>query len=537
VKSESAVLLCLVLALVAVLPSVPTGNAASAAVPDIGLGFGPSNVQPIAAGIPIYTQGDNVWVESYYNFTIEMALSNPGGQSVTGVLVVEPGQLFLMYMFLSNDTSGVWRVSVTTPSGISEFPLVLGSPDSSLVPVYGGVSLDGNRLNQSFQLPATDAYDVQLCTAGQSPGHSFGFGLAGGLNGTILLSLGGNGSQFTVDGIASPISVWLDLYSQYTYGLSGGGTVSQNLLVASTPVLSVAPPGGGQAEPFSVQMPLRQGRFDLRVFDRTSSGLTLHDAQFLRTSGGTWLSLSSCTSLASVTSHEIFLTTNLDSANTSWPRQLFTMYSMNGEESYSQVAVPGTEAAVHLKDFPGGRPLSGVTITPSAPGLLASEWDAFNSSVYFDGGLPETVNLGLSFSGVTFENLNLTIPGPYSSKTLTVPAGTLSASAVSQGKTQTNATFTVEGTGSQPAAIKPSPPGDISLLLPPGNYTVSATYAGVSSTRAITISPGHITTVSLDLDQQAVPILLYLLAGLGAAGVAANIFLWRRYLERRKIYS
>jgi len=537
VKSEAALLVCLVLVLVAILPSAPTSGAASGPLPDIGLGFGPSNVQPISQGFPIYTQGDNVWVESYYNFTIDLALIHPDGSSATGVVVVEPGQLFMMYTFLGNDSSGVWQMSVTTPAGISEFPLVLGTPDSSLVPRFGGVHLEGNKLNQTFDLPPTDAYNIQMCTVGQSTGHGFGFGLAGGLNGTVVLSLSGNSTQFAVSGIASPLSAWLELYSQYTYSLSGGGTVSQNLQVANTPVLSVSPPGISQLVTLSEQMPLRQGRFDLRVFDRTTSGLSLHDAQFLRTSNGTWLSLNSCTSLVNLNSHEVFLTTNLDSANTSWPRHLFTMYSLNGEESYSETAVPGAEAAIHLKDFPEGRPLSGVTITPSAQGLLSSDWDASNSSVYFDGGIPSTVTLGLSFSEVALENLNVTIPGPYSSKTLSVVAGTLVASAILQGKTLTNATISVGTPGSPPVVIKQSTPGTSLLLLPPGIYNVSATYSGVSSNEPVSVTEGHISTVTVDLDQPAFPTTLYLLAAVGAAGVAANIFIWRQYIERRKVYG
>jgi len=487
----------------------------------------------------MYTQGDNIWIESYYNSTIDVTLLTPQGLNRTGVVVVEPGQLFLLYQFNETDPSGPWTLSVTSFLGVTDVFVFVVSPDTSLKPLFGGARLNGNELNQTFTLPTTDAYNIQLCSLGQSYQNTFGFGLAGGLNGMIAVSLEGNSSSFTVSGIVSPLTVWLELYSQYSYGMGGEGTVSQDLLVATTPILSVSPPTTTTTEQVSFvqQMPIRQGRFDLRVFDRTTAGLSLHDAEFLRTVNGTWVPLSGCTSNGNAYSSELSLTTSLDSANTTWPRQLLTMYTMNGIESYTEIAVPGGEAAIHFRDFPAGRPLTGVVFTPSAQGLGPLDWDADNSSVYLlTSALRGPVSIKLSFSGIAFDTINISILGPYSSKSLTVDAGTLLVSAAEQGKTLLNATIRVGAEGSQPVVVKTNA-GSASILLPPGTYDVSAAYGGASAGDTVSVTPGQITSISIDLTQQAVPAVLYLLAALGAVGIVVNVLLWRQYLERRRAFG
>ncbi len=535
-KPRILLLLCLALLVSGAVPLGTSGQAGT--VPNVGLGFGPSNIQPISLGTPIYTQGDNIWLDSYYNATIEVALITPQGVDRTGVVLVEPGQLFQLYSFQSSDPSGSWTLSVITPLGLTVTVVTVVPPDNSLQPAFSGSHLNRNNLNQTFALPSTDAYDIQLCTVGRSIGHSLGFGLAGGLNGTMVVSLDGNDSRFTFTGIGSPLSAWLELYSQYSYGTEGGGTVSRSLLVADTPAISASPPSASTQVSLVQEMPMRQGRFDLRVFDRTKAGLALHDSQFLRTVNGTWVALGGCTASQSALSSSLSLVTNLDTPNSTWPRQLFTMYSKDGVESYSEIAVPGGEAAIYFRDSPGQDPLTGVVITPSAPGLAASDWAATNSSVYLlTGGLQTTVKVNLTFAKITSTLFDVQISGPYSAKTLSVPAGTLAVSAVQQGKTLPNSTITAAARGSQPVTLKPNAAGIASVLLPPGEYTVTAAFGGVSSNMSVAVSPGHVSSVSLDLTQQSVPVVLYLLVALGVAGIVANLFLWRQYLVRRKVYG
>jgi hypothetical protein len=526
----------LILLAVLFLPHVQISSAASA--PDIGLGFGPSNVQPISEGIPIYTQGDNMWVQSYYNSTIILELLNPNGVTLATSAVAEPGELFEMYSFTAKDVSGEWILTFATSNGTEDIPVLVSSSNSSLAPLYQGVKLAGNLLNQTFDFPPTDAYNIQVCSSGESVTPTTIFVLAGGSNGTAEVTLGQNSSQFQVLGTPSQASFWLELYSEYSYSVPGGGIVSQNLLVGNSPVLSFSPPGGVQSGQLALQMPLREGRFDLRIFERTAAGLFLHDSQFLRELSGQWISLGGCTIVEDVESPTFTLTTNLDSFNSSWPRDLFTMYDINGQESYSISPVPGKEAAIHLKSFPDGNPLTGVGITASASGLQASDWDAHASSVYvLTSGLEEEISIRLSYSGVVTQTFNVSIAGLYTSKSVSIPAGTLDASATLQGKALTNATISVAAPGSPPTVVTPGTSGILSILLPPNNYTLSASYQGTSQKEAVPVTAGHVTTANLDLTQASLPVLLYALAAVGVAGVILNVLIWRQYIERRKVYS
>ena len=175
-KSRVALLFCLGLLILALFPRAANGQVTLVpATPDIGLGFSPSSILPISHGVPIFTQGDEIWLESYYNATIEAFLENPQGGAATGVLAVEPGQLFLLYSLNGTDYSSPWTLSVATPSGTEDVLLLVVPPDNSLDPLPSGAHLTGNELNQTFSLPPTDAYDIQVCAMGQSIEHSFGF--------------------------------------------------------------------------------------------------------------------------------------------------------------------------------------------------------------------------------------------------------------------------------------------------------------------------------------------------------------------------
>lgn len=66
---------------------------------------------------------------------------------------------------------------------------------------------------------------------------------------------------------------------------------------------------------------------------------------------------------------------------------------------------------------------------------------------------------------------------------------------------------------------------------------MAATYGGVTSITEVSVAAGSTSTVALDLTQQALPAVLYLLGAVGVAAVLANIYLWRQYLARRKVYG
>lgn len=534
--SRRLALFCLVLLLSALLSQIQPSIATSP--PLIGLGYDPSTVQPVADGIPVYTAGDQMWIQSYYNTTALIQLQNPRGEVPNGLVTLDPGQVYDIYTFGAADLPGQWTLSVTTNYAIVNIPITLGLANASLVPQYLGASLSSNLLNQAFELPPTSAYDVQACTAGQFLGSTVTYALEGRENGSIDVALNGNSSRVSVSQAPYPLAVWLELYSPYSYVVGGGGVVSQNLLVSETQEFTISPPSASVVLQWIDQMPLHYGRFDLRIYVRTTSGLSLYEAPFLRTNQGEWIALAGCTSIISVSSRVFTLSTSLDASNSTWPRRLYTMYDLDGVESFSVIPVAANETAIHLTDYPFHRPLTGVAINASAPDVAGDQWDAYNSTVYLLApSFPSTVSIGLSFGGVVTEVVKATIPAPYWPVTLSVKAGTLLASAVYEGKAVANATFYLSSPGTGPVEVEPNPLGTLSIELPPGNYNVSASYQGTSTSEPVEVGVGQTSSATLELVPPPFPTLLYLLVGVAFAATAANVLIWRLYLLRRRAYG
>ena len=536
-ESRKSALLCLVLLLCAILSVVRPGIAVSP--PLIGLGYDPATVQPVSNGIPVYTVGDQMWIQSYYlNSTALVTLQNPRGEIPGGLITLDPGEVSDVHNFAPGDLPGQWTLSITTSFGNFNIPITLGMTNTSLVPRFMGSSLSDNLLNQAFALPQTSANNIQACSAGQSLGSTVIFGLQGGRNGSIDISIDGNYTRVSVSQAPYPLAVWLQLYSQYSYVVGGEGMVSQNLLVSATQEFTISPPSNGVVLQWVDQMPLHYGRFDLRIYVRTTSGLSLYEAPLLRTSSGEWIALADCTSMINVSTQVFTLSTSLDASNSTWPRQLYTMYNLDGVESYSVLPVAANETAIHLTDYPFHRPLADVAINASAPGVTEGQWDAYNSTVYLLApSFPSTVSIGLSFGGVVSEVVNTTIPAPYWPATLSIKAGTLQASVLYQGKAVANATFSLSAPGTVPVMVRPSSLGAISIELPPGDYTVSASYQGTSTSQPVSVAVGETTSATLELNPPPFPIILYLLVGVAVATAVANILIWRQYLLRRRVYG
>lgn len=504
--------------------------------PQVGLGFNPSSVLPISDGTPIYTQGDDLWMQSYSNSSLQVQVVSPNGTRASGWMELGPGQLARLYTFGGSDPSGEWTLSMNSTAGPSSLPLSVSAPNSTLAPSSVGENLAANVLNQTYTLPPTQAYNIQACSIGADAGPVADFGVPGATNRVLNVSMGQNYTVLASSPSDATLTTWLELYSQYSYSV-GGAISSSLLLVAKSPIYALGGPNGA-TESFQLagQTPLRAGRYDLRLFERTASGLTVQEAPFLREADGSWLSLGGCTSLVNVSSQGFTISTNLDGPTSTWPRQLVTMYTMDGVESYSLSEVNSTESVIRLHDVPNGNPLAGAAITASAPEGRLRGWDAYNSAVYLLlGSFPTNVSLGVSFGGVATQNLTAVVSGPFSSRSFGIQAGSLVILATMNGEAYANATVSVASPGGAPVLIPQSSVGNFTVTLPPNIYTVTASSGGNSMSRDVTVVAGRVVTVSLELTPPGFPITLAALAAVAVAALVANLVVWRRYLERRRV--
>lgn len=511
--------------------------AGAAQPPGFGLGYGPLSIEPATLGTPVYSPGDQVWVQSYLNTTSEfVSLTPPDGTPSSGTYLA-PGALMRLRTFNASDRLGVWTVAVLDPStgASSSVTVTLASPAASLVPKLVGSNLSANTLNLDYGVPPTAAYDIQGCLMGSQTGPSSTYQLPAGVGGAMKVSLAGNGVAVTASSTLTPINTWFELYSQRSYDESGA-LVSKLMLAAQTDVLNVAASSRPTTTQFTDNLNLRVGRYELRAYVRTASGLDVFESGFLRTNDTAWVSLDGCTQLVEPSSSTMVLSANLNGPNSTWPRSLYTMYDVGGIDSFNLSKVPTMEARIDLRSATNAKTLAGVVATVTGEGV--QEWNYFDSSVHLvAASFPLSAAVAVDFEGVATRTFNVTIQAPFSSAYLLVPVGTIDIHAASGGQGAVNASVSVSEPGSAPASFRADGHGNLTIIVPPGRYLVNASYAGRSASASIDVGSGGTTPVSLSLGGQTYPIVYYALVGVLAVAAALNLLVWRAYLERKATFE
>ncbi|MDG6910750.1 MAG: hypothetical protein JRN18_00165 [Nitrososphaerota archaeon] len=529
--------LFLLLILVPLLVPVPAlSQSFQAAQPaSFGLGYGPLSIEPITVGTPVYTPGDQLWVQSYQNTTSqEVFLTSPAGVTTPGIFL-EPGALVSILTFTPSDPLGQWTVTVTVlaTGASSKATVTLASPTVSLVPRLVKSNLSENTLNLDYSIPPTTAYNIQGCLMGTLSGPSATFQLPAATGGSMKVILIGNSLTVTPSGSASQFNAWFDLYTQRSYD-EYGTLVSKLTLAAQTGVLSISPSPQQNNASFNDYLNLGGGRYELQAYVRTQAGLQLFDAQFLKTNGASWVSLQGCTQLADAASSTLAMSANLDNSNSTWPRSLITMFDVGGVEAYNVSGIPFAEARIDIRSESQAKAITGVVATATGQGI--ESWDSFDGSIFLTGTrFPMSISVGINY-GPTSRTYNSTVQSPYSSLELLVPVGTLDIHVAAGSAAADNATLSVSEAGPQQAYYHADKEGDLSVMLPPGTYQINASYDGRSASAGATLVPGETTQVGVQVGSQPFPIMYIALVGVLVIAIGINYVVWRQYQERRSAF-
>ena len=502
--------------------------------PDVGLGFGPFSVEPVGLGVPVYSVGDQLWVESFENTSATFLTLTPPSGTSSWTLLLSPGELVRLRTFAPSDPLGTWMLEAESlGTGTTKIlNLTLTGTPPPLDPGFVGANVSGNELQLGYTLPPTSAYNIQECTMGASGGASTGFQLPGAVGGTLRVDLVGSEATVTSPGAFGTFTGWLELYTQRTY-TKGEALISEETLAARmSGVFILNGTSAGQVAQLNPDLNLREGRYDLRAYVRSPSGLYSYDAPYLMLNGSSWISLNGCTEVASVSSGSITMTTNLDSSNATWPRLLYTMYTEDGVDGVTSSRIPASEVRIDIRNSATSEPVPGIEI--KAEGAGVQSWSGFNSGVYLIGAsYPLHVRVTLGFDRVVSESFNVTVPGPLEYVSMTVEAGTLVVHTSANGKPLANATVGVSpGTGGQ-ASFVPDSEGNVTLTLPPGDYNVTASFSGRTGAGEGQVLPGGESYVRIDLSAEGSPIVAGLLAVVLMIGAGADFLVWRAYLKRR----
>ena len=530
------------------LASAPVASAAqSSGLPLVELGFSPSSLVPLSQGNPIYTVGDQLWLSSGYNLSLSAALYPSGSSTPVSVVPINYKSVELVYTFGPSDQSGVWSlvlVSGTLPLQVVQ--VYFERPPDLNPPALSSSSLLSNgTLLTNFNMSLGEGYNGEGCIVGSVTPSVVPFSFPSS-DGEGEVTLTTNGSTISVlsaplgihTGQSNSMDFWVELYYPYSYTFSAtsGAIVTRNILVArSDPVLLNSSLASNSTIELSEYSHLRTGRFDLVAYFRDSSGLTARESSVLWSGTGPWVWLGGCVGLEQLAS-SFYYSTPLTTPSSSWPSGIYAMLSVGGVEGAVFSSIPLNLTAIYLTtgSWGGAFPRAlGVSVLDN-PNVSRSA--VVNGTAFLElRDLPTTVVLSVESAGSKPENISMLITHSHTDVSVPVALGRVNViiqmngvgvpgARISLSSTSSLAGITVAGTSNAQ--------GSASFLLVPDNYTVAYQYRNFTGVSSVDVYKGTVSLVSVQIPQASDYTLSYALLAVGAVGVLANIFFWRRAIRR-----
>lgn len=505
---------------------------------NVGIGFGPSDVSPLSQGIPIFTQGDQLWVENYYNFSVVASLVQPNGTSVPPqwLPVEEPA---LLRSFSEGDGVGTWELKFTdTFGGSFSIPIELVGHNQSLDLSLASVGFGaGGVLSLGFSVGRSEAYQIQACAVGADTPTTVSLGVPSGLGGG-LVNLRRDGANTTVSFTANATQDFtfsFEMYHSYSYRVGSQGEVTSRLLeVESIDPLSFGPNSTTTtfSSPMRYQLPERDGRYILRALFRSSLGISAQETNVLVTSDGGWVSLAGCSASTTATGQDFTLSSALSLSTADWPRGAFAMYTVGGIDNYGFMPIDPGLSAVSVVGTPWNVSLTDVDLRAAGPSVQDSA--AVNGTVYILAlSYPASGSIQMSVGGRVYQAESFNVAKAYSVTTAEAEVAKLDVTATSDGEPLAGATVSVTGSAN-PGRSKPAnSSGDAVFFLPAGAYSIAVSSGGVSRSATVNLTSGQAALVNVDLGSGTALFPLYALAALGVVGVVGNVWVWRSYFGRR----
>lgn len=532
-RSRVADLLLVALLLASALPTA----AQAATYPNLELGFDQSSLTPLSQGTPFYTWGDQVWIVSNYNSSKIAELTPPTSPYPVAFSVIYPGQPVSLYTFKLEDPLGTWTLTLSDSSGpVAVVGVNLVGPPGNVTVSFEGASLGQGYLSTSFELSAEGAYDLQACALGsKASGPQLPIPPSVG-TGLLALNIAENSFNLQVRGAVSDTTeFWFELYHPYSFqvgGTNGTGFFTREILSATSSrvVLGQENSSSGLV---SYETGSRNGRYVLRAYFRSAQGLRVVEAPLLLEGYQGWLALSDCVASSQPAGLSFGLRTSLQAPPEDWPRQVLVMFRAGGLESYATVGFdPGLSAAT-LVGSPWNQTLTDLNGVASGPGIEGSQ--TVNGTMYvLSSAFPVSANVAISLGSRTYETLEANLAASYTKQTLMVPVGKLVAQTTINGAPDPGVKVVLQNQANSSVTKASNGAGTVTFYVPEGNYSLRAGL-GAAAASSVRVASGQETNVTLELRGQQWDTTVLGLAGVGAVGVAANLFVWWRWWRNRKI--
>ena len=504
----------------------------------LSFGFGPSSLSPVSNGVPVYTVGDTIWVESAYNSSIPLSLTSatPANANlhlnpklITGKLL-SLGVITPVYTFISSDVDGVWNVTIGGLPGAVVIPVHFVNPAShqvSLGPLL--YSLQGGNMSISTQAKLGDSYDQEVCAGGNATSAGVTMPLPTDMRneGKLTLVPGSPLSIVASGQVNESFSFWFQLFHPYSlHATSANSLVISNLMTAESQPVTFDSAGRATAT-LASYMPLREGRYDLRAFFRNSTNLEVLQSRLLIMGDYSWVSLAEACQPQPVRSQDVSYSASLASGQNSWPRSLYIMYRTFGVEAVASSPVKANLSAVNFVALPWNSPLQDIKVNVSPSTGIVQTTQEGSSLFVLTSKYPVELNYSLDISGghnLAHDTVNLL--GRYTAQTSTLKLAKLTVHVLSD---QTSPA-TLEVTGPKGVSITSGIVANnqtSSFLLPTGSYAVTASQGGNSQSAQVALTEGLATAVTLSFSAFLTFEVILIVTAIMAAIANASIWILR----------
>lgn len=518
----------------------PLAKAQVVVLAPLDLGYGPSALFPAAQGTPVFSAGDQLWVDSHYNATLTIAVYYILSNSTYFLGTVKPETPTMLLLVNTTYPQGMWALR-TMNSSLS--PILFLVSDGASAPVnltLASARLNGGALAMNFTTSTNvQLQDEQACIIGYQNSSAAVVPVppaAGG--GTVDLLMNRNAIDATANGPGTGnFTLQVDLYYSYAFlapnstsivlsRSARAATTDAVLITKSNPSASLLLQGDGR---------LRAGRYELRLFFEGPQGLSLATTNVLITGPDSWVWLGDCTN-SQVYTNNFSIVAPLGTDPSSWPRALWLTYSAFGEPGFSNLSLGVDIAALTFMGSPWEIPLSAYEINAIAS-TGTQDTEAQNGTMFMIlTSRQASANYTVGLSGQTFFSGEAGSIEPFASAVIPFNVSELAVTYFVGGSPYQGGNVSVSDSAGELINAATNRNGEAIFYLPAGVYNVTA--AGGNSTAGLSVTLPFGQKLALDLGLQPSEgtsniTLVWALGSIAAAGVAANAIVFLRARKRK----
>lgn len=497
----------------------------------VELGYGPSSLSSIQEGTPIYAPGDSIWFLSTSDKVAFAKLISPDGvQKYSNS--VSSSTVYRLYSFSSMDKGGIWTLEIgfENTSVLSlQIPFVnlKTTPFSVALSNY---SLNAQYLNLNFTFAPNDAFNVETCVGSADVNSTLVLPIPARFGGGQMMLLGGiNAAELSIEGIVTrPFTFWYNLQYSYSYM----GNLSSEFISRETTVFKSHTVVISTAQPISLQISNytspRPGRYTMNAYFESSSGIAVEQTSALLLTAENWAWIGGC-GITSVNSLSFISKQSLQGNVSGWPTTLYSMYEINGIDTYTSTPINLKEARI---DFFGSLASSNVYYLhySVAPNNNIDQYSVYDGSLYLIGrNFPLTARITPALGISSLATQTITISRPYTIAREVIAVGEINVTITNNTKPLDGASVTADNEQGGSVTSQSNSKGISLLTVPPGTYNVTVSKEGLTQVQGISVPSGVKATLDFAFTSNTPSDSLeYVLISFVIIGLIANVILWLR---------